>query len=744
MTLAGAIEALEHAGSALRAGQGGLLLLHGPRGVGISHLVNAWAYRNREEFLVARTAASSLNPTPYAPWRRVLSEIDALWAPGTTVTIDPMSGRSLARRLVETVRSAGAPTVIIIDDWDEADPGSQRVVELLDAEMQLENLLVVLAADVRASRASSTRPKWPARRIFSVLVTGPSQRDVTEILGQRYPGAPADKLGAASGALIATCGHNLAAILVWLRHLEAQHLVIDVVNVIAHEAHPSIELADLLVDPVLAGAPSRVIAQLVEKLGDGERLALGAWMLAPDLSAATVCELVDIPGDALDAAVRAGHHLGLIATVWTPAREVHSLVSEAIWSSLFATDMRRVHLALARHYLTRNESLTAVEHFLRAGPESPIPELVEALQRGLVEATLWRSHDQIEAISSLISQVAGGVDRRDVGADDGDRQVLDDAEREMAAVVEKFVSALSQGDLRLINDQVGAATAIADRADSHHLVLWAWQLRAVQALLAGDQGTLEHCSQLVLGRRRLGVDHTQLPVEFWTEFVRAQLSGEWSGETAVNGPRIEAAYLAVQRGDGVGLSRWLEGYGEVLLAAASDADNVFSLVMTAEIVAATGDREQSARLLEKLRIHSHRLAVHPEGRAVLLPVASAAADLAEVLGDFEESHHFQLVATEVAERVGAQWMIVAVADAATQRLVRRLGLSDRELAVARLISQGLGMGEIAEQLSYSPSTIRRVVAQLQSLLEVRDRRGLRVRLREVGIAAVGPAPAARI
>jgi DNA-binding NarL/FixJ family response regulator len=744
MTLAGALEALDHAGSALRAGQGGLLLLHGPRGVGISHLVNAWAYRNREEFLVVRTAARSLNPAPYAPWRKVLSEIDALWAPGATMTIDPMSGRALARRLVETVRSAGAPTVIVIDDWDEADPGSQRVVELLDAEMQLENLLVVLAADVRASRVSSTRPKWPTRRIFSVLVTGPSQGDVAEILSQRYPGAPAEKLGAAATALIATCGHNLAAILVWLRHLEAQHLMVDVVNLIAPEDHGPVELAEGSADPISAGAPSRVIAQLVEKLDDGERLALGVWMLGADLSAATVCELVDIPGARLDAAVRSGHHLGLIATVWTPAREVHSLVSEAIWSSMSAADLRRFHLALARYHLTRNGSLTAVEHFLRAGPEAPIPELVEALHGGLAEATRWRSHDQIEAISTLISQIAGAVDRHDVGVVEGESQALDDAERELASVVEKLVSALSQGDQRLLADQVGAATAIADRADSHHLVQWAWQLRAVQALLAGDQETLQHCSQLVVGRRRLGADSTQLPVELWTEFVMAQLSGDWSGEITVNGPRIEVAYLALRRGDLVGVSRWLEGHEGVLLAASSDADDVFSLVMAAEIVAASGDRGQAARLLEKLRGHSHRLAVHPEGRAVLLPAASAAANLAEVLGDYEESHHFQLIATQVAERVGAQWMIAAVADAAAQRLVRRLGLSDRELAVAHLISQGLGMSEIAEQLSYSPSTIRRVVAQLQSLLEVRDRRGLRVRLQEVGLAVIEPASAAEI
>jgi DNA-binding NarL/FixJ family response regulator len=49
------------------------------------------------------------------------------------------------------------------------------------------------------------------------------------------------------------------------------------------------------------------------------------------------------------------------------------------------------------------------------------------------------------------------------------------------------------------------------------------------------------------------------------------------------------------------------------------------------------------------------------------------------------------------------------------------GLSDREIAVLRLVAEGLDTGEIARQVAYSERTIKNVIHDVTTPLQLRNR-----------------------
>ena len=60
-------------------------------------------------------------------------------------------------------------------------------------------------------------------------------------------------------------------------------------------------------------------------------------------------------------------------------------------------------------------------------------------------------------------------------------------------------------------------------------------------------------------------------------------------------------------------------------------------------------------------------------------------------------------------------------------------LTERELEVLRLISQGLNNQEIAQKLVLSPKTVRNHITSIFSKLQVADRAQAIVRAREEGV-----------
>lgn len=69
-----------------------------------------------------------------------------------------------------------------------------------------------------------------------------------------------------------------------------------------------------------------------------------------------------------------------------------------------------------------------------------------------------------------------------------------------------------------------------------------------------------------------------------------------------------------------------------------------------------------------------------------------------------------------------------------------IALTERELAIAELLAQGLSTADIAEKLSLSPHTIAAHLANMLSYLNVRNRTEMVARLYSEGALIIGEWP----
>lgn len=110
------------------------------------------------------------------------------------------------------------------------------------------------------------------------------------------------------------------------------------------------------------------------------------------------------------------------------------------------------------------------------------------------------------------------------------------------------------------------------------------------------------------------------------------------------------------------------------------------------------------------------------------------ADPAEVLSVIRAVADGQaLFGPAIAARVLSYFRELGVRPVSTQTSTSFPELTERELEILRLISQGLNNQEIARKLVLSPKTVRNHITNIFSKLQVADRAQAIVRAREAGL-----------
>jgi DNA-binding CsgD family transcriptional regulator len=734
----------------LRAGQGrhggAVLMLHGAPGVGISHRLDDLAARARSECLVWRATAIAYRHEPYQVWREVLAQAEAhpdrdpyrqpdrYHGADTTGDDDhdvPMSARTVVRRLGQALQRITAPTIIIIDHWHEADPGSRRILDLLNHEIAGEQpwaaVLIVIGGDHSSAPVRSVH-SLPAvspihDRVDDQLVAGPEPADIADMLAHRYPGAVASSVAAATTALLARCGHNYAAITIALRSLESVHGAQSVLDVLITEREASTVTGSGLrtgsPDVVTVGQPRQMIAQLVGLLSETERTHLGIWILGAQYSRTEICVIAGIEADDLEAAIRAAQRRGLIPSVWISAAEVHRLVVDAVVLGLGAEVFQRIHRQLGDRAQQRGQVFTALHHYLSAGAEVSSATLLAVLREGWRAAQRWRAHEMIEDYRQMITH----LDADPSGSDPEWQRIEHRLLSEMESTVDRLVSALSQADRAEVGHHLDTLTEIADRADIDALVAQSWTMRAVQALLNADAQQLTHC--------RVMVERYRPAMVQWAQIAQAQLSADWSEVPEIDLDPVLNAYLQAMRGEAV--------TGEVKLGPQAD---LFAVTLAALVAIHRRDPSAARDLRARLDPDRDKIAVHPEGLMVLGPVASVVADLIALeqtvrqVPEADEASALRAHAVRIARQLGSPWMIASVTKDARRSLLAHRAIPDRALEVARLLAQGDTNAEIAERLNYSPSTVRRDIATLVTAVGASDRADLIKRLKVLGFVDI--------
>ena len=724
---------------------GGVLLLHGALGVGISHRLNLFAMQAGAEFLVLRAAGEAHRPEPYRVWREVVNHAQAYPAEvvGARVRDEhekPVSARLVLRNLARALRHTNTASIIIIDHWERVDRGSRRVLKLIEQEITLRNVLIVIAGDHSIIPATIRHPlganAWTQGRLVSQLVSGPEPAAIAALISRRYPGAATAVVTAATKVLITQCGHNFASIMIALRSLEAEHAADDVLTQLVSGSmarslggsfQSEEEAPTHAEEPSVIGRPRQMIARLVGSLTEVEREVLSIWLLGARYSRAEICAIADLKERDLEAAIHAAYRCGLIPSVWVSAVEVHPLVVDAVMSGVGSGVLQRTHKILGDRERNQDQLFAALRHYLAAGPELSHAALLEVLREAWRDAHRWRDHDLIAQFGALITQLEADPTGSDPELLTTEQKLVS----EMADAVGQLVTALREVNLREFNHHLEAATEIADRADEDSLVAWSWNLQAVSALIEADEAKLAHCRQMV---ERYGPH-----LAHWPQIAAAQLGGEWSQVPIA--PEDPVLNAFIEMGTFTEIGKALPVSVDEALGA--DVD-LFWLTLAAQVVVCVGDRARARNAAERLEPYVDEIAVHPEGLMVLGPVASTLAELHFVLelddGDGADSRPaasrrseaLRAIAARIAQEMNSPWMTSSVAEAAQRSVTAGRGLSDRELKVASMLAQGLTNAEMAKDLSYSPSTIRRCIANLGTVVGTSSRKDLIKRLREFG------------
>jgi len=599
---------------------------------------------------------------------------------------------------------------------------------------------VVIAGDQSIASLPRTDFRSPNSQIEArfhlQLVSGPEPEEIATLISRRYPGVSAALVAAATAQLIAHCGHNYASIMIALRSLEAEQAPDQVLHTLVagslggpparSRESPTLSQEQT---PVVVGRPREMIASLVGSLTESDREALGIWLLGSQFSRAEICAIADLKEEDLETAIRAAHRRGLIPSVWVRASEVHQLVTEALLAGLSVGAFRRTHHRLGEQARSRNQSFSAVHHFLEAGPEVAGSELLEVLREAWRSAHSWRAHDAMTRYRAVISE----LDTDPTGSDPellaNDQKLIS----EMESAVHHLVTALRDVDPIAVTRHFETVRDITDQVDTDPVVAWFWCLQAVRALMEADLVRVTHCRQMV---ERYGPAMTR-----WPQIALAQLSGDWSQASVGSDESELAAFIGVQKGEVAST--------DLSLAARTD---LFHTMLTAQVAIGNRDPEAAKEILEYLEPCVDLIAVHPDGLMVLGPVASTVADLLLVLSspsspssDSEDvlpatslrSESLRATAGRIAQEMNSPWMMSSVTEATKRSLLTGIGLSERELEVAGLLARGLTTAVIAERLNFSSSTIRRDVATLGSAVGASQRQDLIKRLRALGFVDKG-------
>ncbi len=365
-------------------GETQLALVEGPAGIGKTRL--AEEVMDRAGRRGARVAMGRCWPAgeapPLWPWRAILRDLGAPEGLLDETQAEAGQGR-FARFLavLETLRRAGAPVVVVLDDAHLADPASLLLARFLSRERKLPLLLVLTRRDGAGGEAETLETLGELDREATVIaLSGLSPSALRAWVAATGSGRPDPALVDALAAL--THGNPL--------HLR------------------SVTLQGERGGGALGGL-GHAIARIVEGLAPVDRHTIAvAAVLGPEVWVHEVARVAEVAPstatDCLGRAVEAG-----LASMTGDGRFafVHDLVRQAATASLGLSERLEVHARAARQLGGHDADRLAMRaHHALAAASRSRDDASFALTIARQAARALRAVDAFEAAAALLARAA--------------------------------------------------------------------------------------------------------------------------------------------------------------------------------------------------------------------------------------------------------------------------------------------------------------------------------------------------
>jgi DNA-binding CsgD family transcriptional regulator len=394
--------------------RGASLVITGDAGTGKTHFLRHLRARALDDAItpvVTLTAScSATGRRPFGPWRTLLTQSRRTQriplvqsAPSHPMT--PSTPREFADRLLASWASSATPVLVLLDDADHLDPLSAQVLDHLHDMVHGESLVMVLATrsdaltQRLAGRASDGGVSAP---LHTASLEGLCLDDVVELLFRVDPSVADELRTAAAQRLIEECQGQPLSIMTRIRRHQRQVAPGDLVE-------------RIIAEPACRAMNAHGwIRSLIDELPAEDRVVLAQWMLAPSLTRAEFCDATATPRHALEHALAAAFHLGLVESSTLTPDELPLTLREVLTGSLAPSARAAAHVGLGRYLIEHQpESLIEAAHHLEgAGGLVSVDELADALERAGVMASQAADHHEADRLLRLADEVAPSTQGR--------------------------------------------------------------------------------------------------------------------------------------------------------------------------------------------------------------------------------------------------------------------------------------------------------------------------------------------
>jgi DNA-binding CsgD family transcriptional regulator len=382
-----------------RLGNGGLVTVSGPAGIGKSTLLTALrraasavppepdAIPTVAGHCVVVNSACRLNGPPLGVWSRLVAR--AALASGQR-SPDPASARDLseASRIVLSALEALPGTVLaLIDDAHLMGDESRTILRTVHDGLAQRRILLVIAVQRPAPGVGRPLPIPD----LEIALAAFSAAEVTALVADRRPDLLPEERDDLVGRLLTTTGG----------------IPIDlVVELSAEPAQPIPTTSD---DGTTGGD---AVMRAVSRLDEDQRAALTSLAIADGLSADDAAHHAGLPPAAVRSALAAATAQRL-TTVSDGVVRLHSRAADALLGRLDEDVRAALELAIGRSLATDPEVSAAqvADHLLRSGAHARPSEVAEAAMRAAREAI-----DRL-ALAEADRFLAAAEERIDAAAD---------------------------------------------------------------------------------------------------------------------------------------------------------------------------------------------------------------------------------------------------------------------------------------------------------------------------------------
>jgi predicted ATPase len=173
--------------SAARSGQPEVVLVEGEAGVGKSSLLDHIAATASDFTELFAEGAESDSPHPW-------NILDQLGVRASDASLTPASAAQQLRELVDS-RSGSGPLLVIVDDWQWADPESVDALIDLTARAAGDALLLAIGSRPLDSSHLPRWRRWASRpgRVRTIRLTGLSLANAIDLVREIRPGREAHR-----------------------------------------------------------------------------------------------------------------------------------------------------------------------------------------------------------------------------------------------------------------------------------------------------------------------------------------------------------------------------------------------------------------------------------------------------------------------------------------------------------------------------------------------------------------------